>query len=222
MILYELLTSQRPIDARHLKGASLAEMIRLIQEEDPPKSSRRLASEATAAALAAARRTEPGKLMSLLRGDLDWVVMKCLEKQRERRYASANGLARDIQRYLTDEVVDARPPSTGYRMGKFLRRNRGAALAGAAVAAALVLGLVAFAWQARVARQQRDLARSAGLAEAEQGRRSAQERNGPWRRNRRKSLSGKSPTSSATWPASRSGSRPARACAPRPPSSGPN
>ncbi|MBK8793061.1 MAG: tetratricopeptide repeat protein [Holophaga sp.] len=176
VILYELLTGQRPIDARRLKRATLTEMVRLIQEEDPPKPSRRLATEATVAALAAARHTEPGKLMSLLRGDLDWVVMKCLEKQRERRYASANGLARDIQRYLSDEVVEARPPSTGYRMRKFLRRNRGSALAGAAVATALVLGMMAFAWQARVARQQRDLARSAEQAEAFQRRLANQER----------------------------------------------
>ncbi len=176
VILYELLTGHRPIDARCLKRATMVEMVRLIQEEDPPKPSRRLAGEATVAAVAAARHTEPAKLMSLLRGDLDWVVMKCLEKQRERRYASANGLARDIQRYLADEVVEARPPSTGYRMGKFLRRNRVTALAGAAVTMALVLGLVAFAWQARVARQQRDLARGAEQAEARQHLLADQER----------------------------------------------
>jgi len=176
VILYELLTGQRPIDARRLKQVALSEMIRLIQEEDPPKPSRRLSSEITLKDLAAARQTEPGKLVSILRGDLDWVVMKCLEKQRERRYETANGLARDIQRYLADEVVEARPPNTRYRLGKFLRRHRGAATAGAAVAVSLIAGLAAFAWQAKVARQQRDLAQAAGLAEAKQGRRAAQER----------------------------------------------
>ena len=176
VILYELLTGQRPIDPRRMKRATLTEMVRLIQEEDPLKPSRRLATEATLADVAAARHTDQGRLMSLLRGDLDWVVMKCLEKQRERRYASANGLARDIQRFLADEVVEARPPSTGYRMGKFLRRNRGSALAGTAVAAALVVGVVAFAWQARLARRQRDLARSAERAEAQQRRIASQER----------------------------------------------
>lgn len=168
VILYELLTGQRPSDFRRLKQATLTEMVRVIQEEDPAKPSRRLASEATLTELAAARQTEPAKLLSLLRGDLDWVVMKCLEKQRERRYASANGLARDIERFLADEVVEARPPSTGYRMGKFLRRNRGSALAGVAVAAALIVGVAAFARQARVAGQQRDLARAAEQAEARQ------------------------------------------------------
>jgi tetratricopeptide (TPR) repeat protein len=179
VILYEVLTGQRPIDARRLQQATLTEMVRLIQEEDPPKPSRRLASpaaQARLAELAAARHTEPGRLVSLLRGDLDCVVMKCLEKQRDRRYESANGLARDIQRFLADEVVEARPPSRGYRIGKFLRRNRGSALAGAAVAAALIVGVVAFAWQARVARQQRDLARSAEQAEARQRHLANQER----------------------------------------------
>ena len=176
VILYELLTGQRPVDSRRLKQATFTEMVRIIQEEDPDKPSRRLASEATLTELAAARHTEPGKLLSQLRGDLDWVVMKCLEKQRERRYASANGLARDIERYLSDEVVEARPPSTGYRMGKFLRRNRGSALAAAAVTAALIVGVVAFARQARVAGQQRDLARAAGQAEARQRLLANQER----------------------------------------------
>ena len=176
VILYELLTGRRPIEAQRLRKAALAEMIRMIQEDEPPRPSRRLSGEATLNELAAVRRTEPGRLLTLLRGDLDWVVMKCLEKQRERRYETANGLARDIQRFLADEVVEARPPSTGYRLGKFLRRNRGSAVAVAAVALSLVVGLVAFAWQARVARQQRDLAQVAGQREATQRRLATQER----------------------------------------------
>ncbi len=176
VVLYELLTGQRPIDVRRLKMAAMADMIRLIQEEDPPKPSKRLSTEATLNDVASARHTEPGKLLSMLRGDLDWVVMKCLEKQRDRRYASANGLARDIQRFLADEVVEARPPSTGYRLGKFLRRHRVPVLAGATVALALIAGLTAFAWQANVARQQRDIARTAEQAEGTQRRLADRER----------------------------------------------
>jgi len=168
VILYELLTGQRPHDTRRLKEAAWAEMIRVIREDDPLTPSKRLATEETLPTLAAARQTEPGQLVSLLRGDLDWVVMKCLEKQRERRYETANALARDIERFLADEVVDARPPTTGYRLGKFLKRHRGAAAAAAAIAAALIVGLAAFAWQANVARRQRDLAEEARRSEAEQ------------------------------------------------------
>src|SRR5262249_12621935 len=94
-------------------------------------------------AFAGGPATEPRKLLALLRGDLDWVVMKCLEKRRERRYETANGLARDLQRYLADEPVEARPPSAGYRLGKFLRRHRGPVLAAGVVLLALVGGIIA-------------------------------------------------------------------------------
>ncbi|WP_165246967.1 serine/threonine-protein kinase [Paludisphaera soli] len=139
VILYELLTGLRPIDAARLRRAALTEMIRIVREEEPSKPSTRLSGEASLPSLAALRQVEPRKLMALLRGELDWVVMKCLEKQRDRRYATANALARDIQRYLADEAVEARPPSAGYRLRKFIRRNRATATAAAAVAAALVL-----------------------------------------------------------------------------------
>ena len=88
-------------------------MIRIIREEEPSKPSTRLSTDESLPSMAALRQTEPRKLMALLRGELDWVVMKCLEKHRERRYETANGLARDIQRYLADEPVEARPPSGG-------------------------------------------------------------------------------------------------------------
>ena len=143
VILYELLTGLRPIDAKRLKKAALTEMIRIIQEEEPSKPSTRLSTDESLPSLAALRQTEPSKLMALLRGELDWVVMKCLEKSRERRYETANGLARDIQRYLADEPVEARPPSAGYRLRKFLRRNRGPVLAAAMVLLAVVGGLAA-------------------------------------------------------------------------------
>jgi serine/threonine protein kinase/tetratricopeptide (TPR) repeat protein len=159
VILYELLTGLRPIDAKRLKKAALTEMVRIMREEDPSKPSTRLSMDESLPSLAALRQTEPKKLMALLRGELDWVVMKCLEKQRERRYETANALARDIQRYLADEVVEARPPSAGYRLKKFVRRNRAIVSAGSAVAAALLVGVVAFAWQARIANRQTRIAR---------------------------------------------------------------
>ena len=142
VILYELLTGLRPIDAKRLRNAALTEMIRIIREEEPSKPSTRLSTDESLPSMAALRQTEPRKLMALLRGELDWVVMKCLEKHRERRYETANALARDIQRYLADEAVEARPPSAGYRFSKFLRRNRGPVLAASLVLLALVVGIV--------------------------------------------------------------------------------
>ncbi len=148
VILYELLTGLRPIDARRLKQAALTEMIRIIQEEEPAKPSTRISSDDSLPSLAALRQTDPRKLMALLRGELDWVVMKCLEKQRDRRYETANALARDVQRYLADEAVEARPPSAGYRLKKLFRRNRGAVLTVALVASALLVGTALATWQA--------------------------------------------------------------------------
>jgi eukaryotic-like serine/threonine-protein kinase len=143
VILYEMLTGLRPIDARRLKKAALTEMIRVIREEEPSKPSTRLSTDASLPSMASLRQTEPRKLMALLRGELDWVVMKCLEKHRERRYETANALARDIQRYLADETVEARPPSAGYRLGKFLHRNKGPVLAASLILLAVLGGLTA-------------------------------------------------------------------------------
>lgn len=168
VILYELLTGLRPIDAKRLKKAALSEMIRMIQEDEPSKPSTRLSTDESLPSLAAVRQIEPKKLTALLRGELDWVVMKCLEKQRDRRYETANALARDVQRYLADEAVEARPPSWSYRMQKSLRRNKGKVAAAGAVAASLGIGLVAFAWQAQVARDQRDRAIRAQTSEKDQ------------------------------------------------------
>ena len=145
VILYELLTGLRPIDANRLKKAALTEMIRIIREEEPAKPSTRLSTDDSLPSVAALRHTEPRKLMALLRGELDWVVMKCLEKHRERRYETANGLARDIQRYLADEAVEARPPSAGYRFGKFVRRHKGQVIAASLVLLTLLGGLGAVA-----------------------------------------------------------------------------
>jgi eukaryotic-like serine/threonine-protein kinase len=142
VILYELLTGLRPIDAKRLQTAAITEMIRIIREEEPSKPSTRLSTDESLSSLAALRQTEPRKLMALLRGELDWVVMKCLEKHREGHYETASALARDIERYLADETVEARPPSAGYRFRKFLRRHRGPVVAASLVLLALVGGIV--------------------------------------------------------------------------------
>jgi serine/threonine protein kinase len=141
VILYELLTGLRPIDGKRLKQAALTEMVRILKEEEPSRPSTRLSAEEALPSLAALRQTEPHQLMALLRGELDWVVMKCLEKQRDRRYETASGLAQDIQRYLADEAVEARPPSTGYRLGKFLKRHKGPVLAASLVLLTLLVGM---------------------------------------------------------------------------------
>ncbi|MDB5335374.1 MAG: pknB 31 [Planctomycetaceae bacterium] len=142
VILYEMLTGLRPIDAARLKQAAAVELLRIIQEEEPSKPSTRLSTNEALPSLAALRQTDPRKLTALLRGELDWVVMKCLEKRRDRRYETANALGRDIQRYLADEPVEARPPSPGYRFGKFLKRNKGPVIAVCLVLLALVGGII--------------------------------------------------------------------------------
>ncbi|HKI16909.1 MAG TPA: serine/threonine-protein kinase [Isosphaeraceae bacterium] len=156
VLLYEHLTGTTPFDRQRLATASFDEMRRIIKEEEPPTPSRRLSSARELATIATARQTEPAKLAKLVRGDLDWIVMKCLEKARERRYETTSGLARDIQRYLADEPVEARPPSAAYRLGKFVKRHRTAVLAASLVLLALALGAVAsavFALRERDARQ---------------------------------------------------------------------
>ena len=114
VLLYELLTGTTPLDHKRLKEAAFAEMLRMIREEEPPKPSTRLSDSGDALpSISAQRQTEPAKLTKLVRGELDWIVMKCLEKDRNRRYETANGFAADVQRYLNDEPVQACPPSAG-------------------------------------------------------------------------------------------------------------
>src|SRR3989442_4136447 len=135
VLLYELLTGSTPLNHKRLKEAAYAEILRLIKEEEPPKPSTRLSDSGEAlASISANRHTEPAQLTKLVRGELDWIVMKTLEKDRNRRYETANGLAADVQRYLADEPVQACPPSALYRSRKFARRNKGK------LSAALVLG----------------------------------------------------------------------------------
>ena len=147
VLLYELLTGTTPFDTRSLLAAGLAEMMRMIREDEPHKPSTRVSSLGdTAARTARQRRTDMKKLGLVLRGDLDWIVMKCLEKDRNRRYDTAHGLAMDVQRHLDDEPVAAGPPSKAYRLHKFVRRNKGKVIAGSATAAALILGILGTTW----------------------------------------------------------------------------
>ena len=144
VLLYELLTARTPFEAKRLLEAGLDEIRRIIREEEPARPSTRLqaldAVEQTT--VAKQRQTDPPKLAHLIRGDLDWIVMKCLEKDRARRYETANGLAMDVQRYLTDDAIVARPPSQLYRFQKMVRRNKLAFAAVSAVVVALVLGVI--------------------------------------------------------------------------------
>jgi eukaryotic-like serine/threonine-protein kinase len=148
VLLYELLTGVTPFDARLLLEAGLDEMRRTLREKEPLRPSAKLAALPAdeLARTAADRQVETHRLAGALRGDLDWIVMKALEKDRGRRYETANGLAMDIQRHLHNEAVIARPPSRLYRLRKLVRRNRGVFVAGGAVAAALVIGLGTSTW----------------------------------------------------------------------------
>ena len=142
VLLYELLTGTTPLDRNRLREAALDEMVRLIREEEPPRPSLRLSSSDDLPKIAAARKTEPARLSKLVRGEIDWIVMKCLEKDRSRRYETANGVARDLERYLADEPVEACPPSSSYRLRKFARKYKKALATAAAFAVLLVAGVV--------------------------------------------------------------------------------
>ena len=150
VLMYELLTGSTPIDKQRLRLAAWDEMLRMIREEEPPKPSTRLSeSKDSLPSISAQRHTEPAKLTRLLRGELDWIVMKALEKDRGRRYETANGFGADIQRFLAGEAVLAVPPSAAYRLQKFAKRNkRGLATATLLGWMLLVTG-VALVWQAR-------------------------------------------------------------------------
>jgi eukaryotic-like serine/threonine-protein kinase len=139
--LYELLTGTTPVVREQLQRAALDEILRVIRENEPPTPSRRLSSADTQPSVAANRLTEPAKLCRLLRGDLDWIVMKALSKERDRRYDSASSFARDVERFLNHEPVQAGPPGAAYRVRKFIRRHRGSVLAATLLLLALLLGL---------------------------------------------------------------------------------
>jgi serine/threonine protein kinase/tetratricopeptide (TPR) repeat protein len=175
VLLYELLTGSTPVDAGRMKQAAFDEVRRIIREDEPQTPSARLSGSHTLPAIAAQRHIEPARLSRLVRGELDWIVMKALEKDRSRRYETANAFAADLLHYLHDEAVQACPPSATYRFGKFARRNRVAITTATLVALALVLGTIVSTWQAiraetaRVAEvQQRKIAEAARSAEATQ------------------------------------------------------
>jgi WD40 repeat protein len=175
VLLYELLTGTTPLERGRLKQEALLEVLRLIREEEPPRPSLRLSDlgrsglpsgtnpatvpalkvgpTSSLASISALRQTEPAKLAKLVRGELDWIVMKALEKDRERRYETAKGFAMDVQRYLADEAVLACPPSTGYKLNKFVRKHRSVLITAATIMLVLVTAAVVSSWQAIIARQ---------------------------------------------------------------------
>jgi serine/threonine protein kinase/lipopolysaccharide biosynthesis regulator YciM len=157
-ILYELLTGSPPLTRQQLRSAAFTEVLRLIREVEPPRPSTRLSSTAELPNIAAQRKLEPRRLTRLVHGELDWIVMKCLEKDRGRRYETANALALDVQRYLADEPVLAGPPGAGYRLRKFLRRHRGPVVAAALVLLALLAGIVGTSWGLVEAQRQHEQA----------------------------------------------------------------
>jgi serine/threonine protein kinase/Flp pilus assembly protein TadD len=164
VLLYELLTGTTPFDKERLGTVGYDEMRRIIREEEPPKPSTRMSTLGKAAStVSIQRQSDPRRLSQLFRGELDWIVMKALEKERSRRYEAASALEADVQRYLDDEPVQAFPPSAVYRLRKFVRRNRGPVAAAASALAAVVLaalGLlvsnVRIAQEQAITKKQRD------------------------------------------------------------------
>lgn len=168
VLLYELLTGSTPLENTSIRGKAYGELQRMIREEEAEKPSLRLSTRGEAtASVAAHRNTDAKRLGALLRGELDWIVMKTLEKNRDRRYETANGLAADIDRYLRGEAILARPPSVVYKLQKFVGRNKAAALSGLAVLVALLAGTAVATWQAVRATREQHVALVAAQAERE-------------------------------------------------------
>jgi tetratricopeptide (TPR) repeat protein len=160
VLLYELLVGHTPFNPETLMKAGFDEMRRVIREQEPQKPSTFVGTMAVhlQTDLAKHRQTDCTKLVGQIRGDLDWIVIKALEKDRSRRYETANGLAKDIERHLASEPVQARPPGAGYRFSRLIKRNKVAFIAGASIAAALLAGSAISLWQAVRARQEADRA----------------------------------------------------------------
>jgi WD40 repeat protein/tRNA A-37 threonylcarbamoyl transferase component Bud32 len=164
VVLYELLTGTTPLEARKLRSAAYAEMQRLIREEEAPRPSQRVSTLGERLTVVARdRHCNPVQLAQLLRGELDWIVLKALEKDRARRYETANGLARDLQHYLVDEPVEACPPSAGYKLRKFVRKYKAGLATAAAFAVLLMLGMLVSTWQAVRAMQAEAMATANAL-----------------------------------------------------------
>ncbi len=169
VLLYELLIGVTPFDAQSLISAGYAGIQRIIREVDPPKPSTRLSQSGdTIASVAARRHTEPKRLGTIIRGELDWIVMKAMEKERQRRYETANELGMDIERYLSGEAVIAAPPSRSYLLKKFVRRNKGPVIAASLVALVLIGGLIGTSYglkQAVIARDGETVAKESAQRE---------------------------------------------------------
>jgi serine/threonine protein kinase/tetratricopeptide (TPR) repeat protein len=167
VLLYELLTGTMPLNQDTFRQAAFDELRRLIREQEPPKPSTRISTLGrTATTLSADRQTDPWRLRKSLHGELDWIVMKCLEKDRNRRYETANSLVADLRRHLNHEPVDAGPPSIGYRLRKAARRNRAALVTAAVLAAALIAGTAVSTWEAIRAMKAEGLAENRLKAES--------------------------------------------------------
>ncbi len=157
VVLYQLLTGVLPFDSRTLRSAGFEGIMRIIREQDPPRLSTRLSRDPDSInETASKRRSDPRSLAQQLRGDLDWITSRAMEKDRGRRYASVSEFSADVERFLRDEPVVARPPSTSYRVQKFVRRHKAGVVAASAVVVALVLGLVGTTYGLRQAIIARD------------------------------------------------------------------
>ncbi|MGL4420904.1 MAG: protein kinase domain-containing protein, partial [Gemmataceae bacterium] len=175
VILYELLTGTTPLTRESIKKAALDEMLKLIREQDAPTPSSRLSAADSLPSVSANRQTEPQKLGRFVKGELDWIVLKALSKERDRRYETANGFAKDIERFLNHEPVTAGPVTAGYRLKKFVQRNRGQVIAASLVMCALLAGIAGTTIGLIEAKKQERLANAAREAETEraEGERSA-------------------------------------------------
>jgi WD40 repeat protein/tRNA A-37 threonylcarbamoyl transferase component Bud32/tetratricopeptide (TPR) repeat protein len=167
VILYELLAGSPPIDAKQFKRGAFLEMLRMVREVDPPRPSTKVSTAEALPSIAARRDIDPEHLKRALKGDLDWIVMKALEKDRTRRYETANGFAADVLRHLANEPVVAAPPSRAYRMRKFVRKNRGRVIAASLMLTALVVGIVGTTLGLFQARRQEQIAQTLATKEAE-------------------------------------------------------
>jgi eukaryotic-like serine/threonine-protein kinase len=163
VLLYELLTGTTPLERKRITQAAFLEVLRVIREEESPRPSLRLSTTEELPSIAECRNIEPRKLSGLMRGELDWIVMKALEKDRNRRYETANGLAADLRRYLDDEPVQACPPSAWYRFGKFARRNKAALIAAGLIAGAMLAAVGTLAVSNLMITRERDQKESALL-----------------------------------------------------------
>ncbi len=189
VILYELLAGSPPIDPKQFQRGALLEMLRMVREVDPPKPSTKVKTAEALPSIAASRDVDPEQLKRALRGDLDWIVMKALEKDRSRRYETANGFAADVRRHLAYEPVQAAPPNRAYRLRKFVRKHRGAVVAASLIVVALLAGIAGTTWglfradqrraeaeKARAAAAARVKERDRALGEARESKRTADAR----------------------------------------------